>query len=352
MKKRADGRFCKKIKMPDGVTKYFYSSEPTSLKAERDIQKQLLEYHEKEEKGKKLKEVSEEWLKQHYNSLAYSTAYRYDIFLKAFNDYFSEKYIKEITAIDIEHFMKYLSARNYSSKTIKDQLSVIKMVFKYAIVHRYINNDVSAYISPAKGIPPKTREALTDDEILIVENSINCTFGLLAYFLLYTGLRKGEALALQWKDIDFENNVIHVSKTVYFESNNPHIKLPKTSAGKRDVILLECLAEKLIKGSPDDFVFSPKKEPMNKSYFTRQWEKYKEESGLNITAHQLRHTYATILFEADIKEKDAQTLMGHSDIRVTQNIYTHIRQNRMPETANKLNDYLVVKKLSKNQKPR
>ena len=45
-----------------------------------------------------------------------------------------------------------------------------------------------------------------------------------------------------------------------------------------------------------------KKNPINKSYFTRQWEKYKKESGLNITAHQLRHTYATILFEADIKD--------------------------------------------------
>lgn len=346
MKKRVDGRFCKKVKLPDGTIKYFYSSESTEARAERDIQKQLLNYRAKEEKGKLLLTVTEEWQAVHYKDLAYTTSRRYDIYVNAFNDYFDKRYIKDITAVEIEHFMQYLSAKQYSSKTIKDQLSVIKLIFKYALIHRYIENDVSSFISPEKGIAKKTREALTDIEILTVENSINCTFGLLAYFLLYTGLRKGEALALQWKDIDFENNVIHVNKSIYFESNNPHIKQPKTEAGKRDVILLDCLAKKLKKGASNDYVFGNKKNPINKSYFTRQWEKYKKESGLNITAHQLRHTYATILFEADIKEKDAQALMGHSDIRVTQNIYTHIRQSRMPETANKLNDYLAVKRLS------
>jgi len=348
MKKRADGRFCKKIKTPDGKVKYFYSSESTSAKAERDIQQQLLEYTVKEEKGKLLREVAKEWQEHHYKNVTYNTAERYDLYVNALNAYFADERIKEITAIDLEHFMQYLSTRSYSSKTIKDQLSVTKMIFKYAVIHRYVDTDVSAYISPSKGTPPKTRDALTEEETLAVENSINCTFGLLAYFLLYTGLRKGEALALQWKDIDFENKIIHVYKSVYYQSNTPYIKQPKTAAGKRDVILLDCLAVKLKKGSPDDYVFGNGKQPFNKTYFSRRWEKYQKESGLNITAHQLRHTYATILFEADIKEKDAQALMGHSDIKVTQNIYTHIRQSRMPETAGKLNKYMTDKKSSKS----
>lgn len=346
MKKRADGRFCKKVKMPDGTTKYFYSSESTEIRAERDIQKQLLNYSVKEEKGKLLKQVTEEWQEHHYTTVTYATAERYDLYINVLNDYFAEKYIKEITAIDLEHFMQFLSIKQYSSKTIKDQLSVTKMVFRYATIHRYVDNDVSAYISPSKGVPPKTRDALTENEVLMVEDSIECTFGLLAYFLLYTGLRKGEALALQWKDIDFENSIIHVYKSVYYESNTPCIKQPKTAAGKRDIILLDCLAKKLKKGLLNDYVFGYGKQPMNKTYFSRHWEKYQKESGLKITAHQLRHTYATILFEADIKEKDAQALMGHSDIKVTQNIYTHIRQSRMPETAGKLNNYIAVRKLS------
>ena len=81
-------------------------------------------------------------------------------------------------------------------------------------------------------------------------------------------------------------------------------------------------------------------ELIKNSLFTRKWEKYKEESGLDITAHQLRHTFATILFEANINVKDAQTLMGHSDISVTQNIYTHIREKRLQETAKALNKHI------------
>ena len=78
---------------------------------------------------------------------------------------------------------------------------------------------------------------------------------------------------------------------------------------------------------------------MGRSTFERHWRKYKEATGLNITAHQLRHTYATILFEAGIDVKDAQHLLGHSDISVTTNIYTHIRANHFEETVKKLNSY-------------
>ena len=213
------------------------------------------------------------------------------------------------------------------------------MIFRHAIINRYIKEDVSFYARLPKGAKSQKREALTNEEIEIVNNSTACTFGPLVYFLLYTGLRKGEALALRWKDIDLVNNIIHVSRSVYYISNEPHIKEPKTSSGIRDVIIPNCLADKLSPKAAKEFVFNKNGKLIDKSYFTRQWRKYTEETGLNITAHQLRHTYATLLFEADIDEKDAQTLMGHSDIKVTQNIYTHIRQSRKVATANKLNEY-------------
>ena len=57
--------------------------------------------------------------------------------------------------------------------------------------------------------------------------------------------------------------------------------------------------------------------------FATGGKKYKKETGVSLTAHQLRHAYATMLFEAGIDEKDAQELMGHSDINLTRSIYTH-----------------------------
>ena len=70
-------------------------------------------------------------------------------------------------------------------------------------------------------------------------------------------------------------------------------------------------------------------------------KKFKKESGIDTTAHPLRHTYSTLVYEAGVTEKDAQVLMDHSSIVVTHNIYTHNRAKRMQETADKLNSYIA-----------
>lgn len=178
------------------------------------------------------------------------------------------------------------------------------------------------------------------EETEIVKNSFDCTFGLFAYFLLYTGCRKGEALALQFKDINYTTKMINVSKSVYYVSNKAELKLPKTDAGVREVILLTRLADKLPKGKPDDYIFGDDNgNPMTAKKFLIMWGKYCEETGLTITPHQLRHAYATILFEAGVDEKDAQELLGHANISTLRDIYTHISKTRKSETANRLNNF-------------
>ena len=339
MKKRKDGRYIKVITF-NGKRVTFYSRAATEAEAQRDFNKQLLAYKEKEEKGKLFKDVADEWEQEHYPKIAYTTANRYRVLLAHAVDEFGNMYIKDITALDIERHLDAFAAQRYSSKTIKDQLSVVRLVFKYAYIKGYVTVDPTRYITPPKGKPSTPREALTEDEVKTVIDSINCRYGFLPYFLLYTGLRCGEALALQHKDIDIVNREIHVTKSVYHEGNKPRLKTTKTQSGIRDVIIPDVLLDKIPVGKPDEYLFSVDgSRPLSYSAYQRRWNRYREETGLNITAHQLRHTYATILFEAGIDVKDAQHLMGHSDISVTQNIYTHIRANRMHDTANKLNAY-------------
>ena len=79
---------------------------------------------------------------------------------------------------------------------------------------------------------------------------------------------------------------------------------------------------------------------LSKIMFRDRWAEYCQAIGHDITAHQLRHGFATILFEAGVEDKDAQELMGHSSIAVTRDIYTHIRQSRRTQTAEKLNGFL------------
>lgn len=335
MKKRADGRYQKSITI-NGKRQVFYG------KSQAEINRKILEFQTKTETGKTFAEVAAEWANEHFSKIEYSTAHRYKRLKTAVTNEVSNMYIKEITSNDIIRFLRKLSEQDYSSKTIKDQLSVIKMIFKYAVIQKYISNNITEYITPEKGKKPVARQPLTDNEIAVVNDSIDCTFGFFVYFLLYTGLRKGEALALKWSDIDFKNRTINVNNSVYYEGNTPKIKPPKTDAGVRTVILLDCLYDKLKERykANETYIFTSNGNLISNSMYTRRWKKYQQETDTTFTAHQLRHTFATLLFEADINVKDAQVLMGHSNISVTQNIYTHIRQSRVSQTANTLNTFI------------
>lgn len=159
---------------------------------------------------------------------------------------------------------------------------------------------------------------------------------------MYAGLRRGEALALKYEDIDREKSVIHVTKAVEFVGNNPHLKTPKTDSGVRNAILLDVLKGQIPKG--EDYIFSREDgELLTKTQYRKRWDSYCKKIGYDITAHQLRHGFATILYEAGIEDKDAQELLGHSDITITRNVYTHIRKSRRDSTAKKLNDFVSGK---------
>lgn len=338
--KRKDGRYCTSRTI-NGERVFFYSSERTEKKAEKDIENQMLAYRgkiEEEAKGKKLEVVTDEWEEEHYKTIQYQTAIRYKSYVARFKDYFSDVYIKDIKSDEIERFYQGMVLQGFSSKTIKDQASVVKLIMRYALIKRYIDTNIADYVTPPKGKPKEVRQPLTKKEIKTVENNITAEFGRIAYFLLYTGLRKGEMLALTYGDIDLKNNFITVNKSVEYISNKPNVKLPKTKAGIRHVPLPEAL-KFLFSGKhkKDELVFGVNGQLMRKSYFDRHWAKYLEETGLQVTPHQFRHTYATLLFEWRITEKDAQQILGHADISTTQNIYTHISDTRMRQTTKNIN---------------
>ena len=74
--------------------------------------------------------------------------------------------------------------------------------------------------------------------------------------------------------------------------------------------------------------------------FKTEWKHYCKRLGFEVTPHQFRHAYATMLYDAGIDVKMAQKLLGHSSIKMTQDIYTHIRLSRLGDTAEKLNAHI------------
>ncbi len=341
MKQRKDGRWLK-VKTINGKQVYFYSTEPTERKALKDIENQMLNYQDKEEKGLTFLQVANLWRESpQYIKLSPTTQKRYDILIKHAQE-FHNTYIKEITAEDIQCFLSDMVGKDYASKTIKHQFSIFAIIFKFAKMKRFIKDDETSYVILPEGQKAKKRRALTEEEVKTVEQFVDTKYGFLPYFLLYTGLRRGEALALKHKDIDRKNKIININKSAYYDGSRTLIKTPKTEAGFRDVIIPNKLIDKIPKGHPDEYLFgslSDPTQPMPQITYRRLWQKYLEETKLNVTAHMFRHTYATILFEANIGVKDAQALMGHADITTTNNIYTHIRESRRLETAQRLEEY-------------
>lgn len=92
-----------------------------------------------------------------------------------------------------------------------------------------------------------------------------------------------------------------------------------------------------LRGDKEAFVFGKSDKPMSKRAYDCLRQRCRK-AGLNVTPHQLRHAYATLLFEASIPEKTAQNLLGHAQLSTTMDIYTELREKKLFEAANILNN--------------
>ncbi len=113
----------------------------------------------------------------------------------------------------------------------------------------------------------------------------------------------------------------------------------KTDAGNRTVPLLPPL-ENVLPKKKKGIIFEFEGGYYTRSKFDKSWNKFRKEHGVKLCAHQLRHAYATILYEAGVQFKDAQLLMGHNSSEVTQEIYTHISEKQQKKTFTNLINYV------------
>ncbi len=329
MKKRADGRYQKAITI-NGRKQFFYGKSPA------DVNKKILAYEEKQEQGRLFKEVAEEWYDNIVNEISPTTERGY---LPAKNDAinkFGDVPIKEITTIQINNYLLEFKVKGYAYKTVLTKLQIIRQICDFSILKGDILINPAIAVKIPKNLPRTTREVPDQADIEKIKRS-DCLVALIA---LYTGCRKGEIFALSSKDIDFETNEITINKSVYYKNNRAYIKQPKTKAGIRTIPLLEPLKTALqtakIKG---DLFINDKGELLTEKQARKLWLDFCAQYDVKCTMHQLRHAYATRLYELDIDEKSAQDLMGHADIQTTKNIYTHISNMKRKVTADKLSKF-------------
>lgn len=334
--RRPDRQFVRTIKDPrTGKRLYFYG------KTEREVNRKLLEFTRKAELGRTFAEVADEWWGEAYDAISPTSVRGYRVAKESALEYFGDMNIREITARDVYAYMQMLAAKQYAKKTVKNYKIVLNRIFSHALREGDIQQSPASYVDIPRGLKEKRRTAATvSDEEKILESA---DVWLFPYMALLTGLRKGELLALQWKDINFEDNMISVTKSLYYEGG-AHIKSTKTDAGVRLVPLLSPLKSKLepLKKKADDYVLGelPGK-PLSQKRFRTLEKHFHEDTGTTATMHQLRKSYATIAVKEGVPPKVLQTVLGHKDISTTLNIYAEVRKDAISSAGNLLENFFA-----------
>lgn len=187
----------------------------------------------------------------------------------------------------------------------------------------------------------------------------------LFYVLAYTGLRKGEALTLEWRDIDFLHRTLTVCRTLSKGLNDRNIiQTPKTSNSARTIVLTsdtvrvlkewqreQRKSENVISLNSnvdeDRFVFNgtynryPANLPLSVTCVAN-WNSLiaKKAKLKHIRVHDFRHTHASLLFDSGASMKDVKERLGHASIRTTMDIYTHLPKKRRETTMNRFSQYM------------
>lgn len=334
MKKNDKGLYRTAITI-NGKRKWF------SGKTRKDVMQKIALYRIEERNSTTFGSVAEKWQEDNWDRLRFGSYRTYAPCLERAIQKFGKTDIDKLKPIEIQTWLRDLG-RTYAFKTVANHKSIVSQVCDYAIVNLGIDmyNPCDKVKMPA-GLKKGTRNALSADERTAI---LSTTKGenQLAFLILFTGCRLGEALALQMKDIDMKNNVVHITKSVAFHGNQPVIQSTKTENGIRDVPLLSPLKDRLkeLKLPAEAYIVSGEK-PMTKSALYRRWDAFCKAKGIHIDRHSIRHQYATTLYEAGIDAKTAQDLLGHAQIATTMDIYTHISEEKKLKDFMKLATYVA-----------
>lgn len=271
-----------------------------------------------------------------------------------------EKKLSNLRAADIQNYYNTLIASGKTANVVKSLNKCLKACINEAvkqsyIIKNYCDSVTLPRIEKSNDITVFTKE----EQRILLESLQNNELEMLITFDLGTGLRQGELLALEWSDINFDDNTVSVDKSiklVYLVGKNKkresHIlkQTPKTKSSIRTIPVPSVIMESLkiykdIQGKNElhenkNIVFSDKTgNYLDSRYLSKRYANILKNANISHKKfHALRHTYATRLFEADIPIKTVQVLMGHSDIKTTMNIYTHVMPEQKTKAVEKIND--------------
>ena len=255
--------------------------------------------------------------------------------------YFGNKRVNDITAADIRQWQNELIKMGYSPtylKTINNQLSAI---FNYAVRYYDLKSNPCAKAGSMGKSKAEEMDFWTGEEFReFIDSVMNKRLSYMAFMTLYwTGMRLGELLALNPKDVDLEKRTISITKSYQRLGKKDVITPPKTPKSKRVITIPEFLAadikdymDSLYDLQEDDRLF-----PITKYYLEHEMQRGIKESGVKrIRVHDLRHSHASMLIELGFSPLEIANRLGHEKVETTLNTYAHLYPNKQTKLAERL----------------
>lgn len=267
---------------------------------------------------------------------------------------FGDTKISRVKTSDAKLFLIKLQqedGRGYSSvKTIR---GVLRPAFQMAVDDDVLNkNPFGFHLAGVVVNDSVTREAITKEQMnkflkFVHDDNVYCKYYEVIYILFHTGMRISEFCGLTISDIDLENNIVNIDHQLQRTSDMKYIlDTTKTDAGTRKLPITQDVAdcfltiledrkkpkyEKMIKGHTGFMFLDKNGNPEvamhwqhRLNHMVKRYNDIYRVQMPNITPHVCRHTYCSNMAKSGMNPKTLQYLMGHSDIAVTLNVYTHV----------------------------
>ncbi|MBO6350045.1 site-specific integrase [Enterococcus casseliflavus] len=341
-------------------------AKEAELQLQLEVKKNIAE--KKENKLNNLitfNDVYKKWFKQYKNTVKESTWYKTErIFINHILKDFGNMYVSEIT---LDYAQEVLNKWFDKTKSkYKRFLNYANNVMDYAIKLQYLKTNPLENLTIPKIIKTiedneKELNYYTKDELLdffeslkLIGNQKAYTF---FYLLAFSGIRKGEALALYWEDIDFKEGTLKISKTLTRIANSKLILgTPKSRESYRTISLDKSTIDVLKKWKKQQkkevvnlknkkqLIFNNDNNELLSDAKPRKWLMQVQTINKNlkyITVHGYRHTHCSLLFESGATIKQVQKRLGHADVQTTLNIYAHISKKVEKETSKKFADFIL-----------
>lgn len=260
--------------------------------------------------------------------------------------------LSAISAADVDSFYRGLTEKGLSGKTVSLIHTILTNVFRIAIKKDILRKSPMPAVDPPR-VVSKEMHAMTADQARAIlaaadQGPEGCAFA----FLLGTGCRPGEAQGLKWADVNFEAGTVTIQRNlVRLDGARWEMGEPKTAKGRRTIPLPAGLLKRLadhrrrqaearLKTGPGwaglDLVFcNAIGEPHRADYLSTEWKRALDRAGLpaSIRLYDARHTAASLLMASGLSPKVASERLGHANVNITLNIYSHVLPGMQEEAS-------------------